>query len=80
MEDRCSQGLTPCVCVLFAYLYFLVSPEWRSTLLIKEKTQLAIASGLGGVMVWHYGCDTPSGSGNSLFDTIQQVKDEATLN
>ncbi len=47
--------------------------------LIKEKTQLAIDSGLGGVMVWHYGCDTPSGSGNSLFDAIQQIKTEATF-
>lgn len=54
--------------------------SFNTQTLIKEKTQLAIASGLGGVMVWHYGCDTPSGSGNSLFDTIQQVKDEATLN
>lgn len=40
---------------------------------IKEKTALARKVNAGGVMVWHYACDTPSGSGNSLFDAAAEA-------
>lgn len=47
--------------------------------IIKKKTEYAIANNLGGVMIWHYDCDTVSGSGNSLFDAIETAKNEATV-
>lgn len=41
---------------------------------IKEKTQAAFDSGMGGMMVWHYSCDAPADSKNSLFGAIDRVR------
>ena len=41
---------------------------------VYEKTQWAIDKGLGGAMVWHYSCDVPKDSGDSLFDAIIEAK------
>lgn len=38
--------------------------------LIKQKTELAVNCGLGGVMVWHYACDAPADDPKSLFNAI----------
>lgn len=49
---------------------------------IAKKTQLAIDSGLGGMMVWHYACDVPADNAKSLFNaiynTVQAQKDPVT--
>lgn len=39
--------------------------------LIKQKTELAVRCGLGGVMVWHYACDAPADHPESLFNAIE---------
>lgn len=44
---------------------------------IKEKTEIAIESGLGGMMVWHYSCDTSANNEKSLFNAIDSAKQEA---
>lgn len=44
---------------------------------IKEKTQIALDNGWGGMMVWHYSCDLPSDNDKSLFNAIKSAKDEA---
>lgn len=43
---------------------------------IKEKTKSAFDSGMGGMMIWHYSCDTPADSDKSLFSAIDNVKQE----
>lgn len=50
---------------------------------VAKKTQFAIDSGLGGMMVWHYACDAPADNAKSLFNamynTVQaQKKAEVT--
>lgn len=47
---------------------------------VKEKTDLAIKEGMGGVMVWHYACDVPADNGESLFNAISQSKQQAIDN
>ncbi|MDE6469480.1 MAG: glycoside hydrolase family 18 protein [Eubacterium sp.] len=47
---------------------------------IKEKTEMAIENGIGGMMVWHYSCDVPSDNEKSLFDAIDSAKQEAIAN
>lgn len=47
---------------------------------VKEKTDLAIKQGLGGVMVWHYACDVPSDNDKSLFNAIGDAKQSAIDN
>ena len=42
--------------------------------LIFEKTQWAIETGLGGVMIWHYACDVPAENNASLFNAITLAK------
>ena len=42
--------------------------------LIFEKTQWAIETGLGGVMIWHYACDVPAENDASLFNAITRAK------
>lgn len=42
--------------------------------LIFEKTQWAIETGLGGVMIWHYACDVPAENDTSLFNAITRAK------
>lgn len=37
---------------------------------VAKKTQLAIDSGLGGMMVWHYACDAPADNAKSLFNAM----------
>lgn len=37
---------------------------------IAKKTQLAMDSGVGGMMVWHYACDVPADNDKSLFNAI----------
>lgn len=37
---------------------------------IAKKTQLAMDSGIGGMMVWHYSCDVPADNAKSLFNAI----------
>lgn len=44
---------------------------------IKEKTEIALESGVGGMMVWHYSCDTPADNDKSLFGAIDSAKQEA---
>lgn len=38
---------------------------------IKQKTELAVKCGLGGVMVWHYACDAPADNPISLFNAVE---------
>lgn len=45
--------------------------------LIKQKTEFAVNSGLGGVMVWHYSCDAPADNPKSLFNAIEDGIDTA---
>lgn len=44
---------------------------------IKEKTETALESGMGGMMVWHYSCDTPANSDKSLLNAIDSTKQSA---
>lgn len=45
--------------------------------LIKEKTEWAINEGVGGIMVWHYSCDLPKSNDLSLFNAIDDAKQNA---
>lgn len=38
---------------------------------IKQKTELAVNCGLGGVMIWHYSCDASVDHPESLFNAIE---------
>ena len=44
--------------------------------LVYDKAKWAKERGLGGVMVWHYSCDTPADSEYSLFNAIVRAKSE----
>lgn len=44
---------------------------------IKEKTEIALESGIGGMMVWHYSCDVSADNEKSLFDAIDSAKQSA---
>lgn len=44
--------------------------------LIAKKTLYALDKGLGGIMVWHWACDTEYGDDSSLFKAIYNVKIE----
>ncbi len=44
---------------------------------IYEKTEWAIRSGYGGVMVWNYGNDVPADNDASLFNQIVRAKEDA---
>ena len=46
--------------------------------LIYEKTKWAAETGLGGVMIWRYGCDVPAENERSLFNTITSAKTALT--
>lgn len=43
---------------------------------IEKKTKLAIDSGCGGMMVWHYACDLPKSDDRSLFNAIYNTVQE----
>lgn len=43
---------------------------------IAKKTKLAIDSGCGGMMVWHYACDLPKSDDRSLFNAIYNTVQE----
>lgn len=43
---------------------------------IKEKTEMAFENGIGGMMVWHYSCDTTADNEKSLFGAMDSVKQE----
>lgn len=43
---------------------------------IAKKTQLAIDSGCGGMMIWHYACDVPKSNEKSLFNAIENTVNE----
>lgn len=45
--------------------------------MVYDKTQWALANGVGGVMVWHYDCDLPIDNDKSLFHAISNAKDDA---
>lgn len=45
--------------------------------LIKAKTDYALEEGLGGIMMWHYTCDTPANNERSLFNAIEESINEA---
>jgi len=45
--------------------------------LVKEKTDYALETGLGGVMLWHYACDLPAENEKSLFNAMEQSIEEA---
>jgi len=47
---------------------------------IKEKTETAINSGMGGMMVWHYSCDTAADDDKSLFRAMDSAKQAALQN
>lgn len=44
---------------------------------IKEKTDMAIDNGWGGMMIWHYSCDVSADNEKSLFGAIDSAKQEA---
>lgn len=44
---------------------------------VKQKTSIAMEQGCGGVMVWHWACDTEYGNEKSLFKAINEAKAEA---
>lgn len=44
--------------------------------MVYEKTKWSICRGLGGVMVWHYSCDVPKDNGISLFNAINDAKND----
>lgn len=46
---------------------------------IKEKTEYALSSGIGGMMVWHYSCDVPADNAKSLFGAMDEAK-QAKIN
>lgn len=46
---------------------------FNTTDVIADKTDFAIKSGYGGVMIWHYSCDFPSGDERSLLGSIGRV-------
>lgn len=43
---------------------------------IAKKTELAIDSGCGGMMIWHYACDVPQSNEKSLFNAIENTVNE----
>lgn len=47
---------------------------------IKEKTEFALESGCGGMMIWHYSCDLNANRDESLFSAIDEVKQNAVSN
>lgn len=51
---------------------------------IAKKTQLALDSDIGGMMVWHYACDVPADNAKSLFNaiynTVQAQKEAEATN
>lgn len=46
---------------------------YNSYQMIYDKVAFALDKGLGGVMVWHYSCDTPSTDPLSLWGAIEDV-------
>ena len=54
--------------------------KFNSPEMIKEKTDLALEQGLGGIMIWHYSCDVPSNDDRSLFNAIDNQKQLAIDN
>ncbi len=44
---------------------------------IEAKTQYAIDNGFGGVMIWHYNCDLPSGHEDSLLRAVGTAVDNS---
>ena len=51
-------------------------PSFNTPGLIYEKTQWAVETGLGGVMIWHYACDVPDGNEASLFSAITRARQD----
>lgn len=47
--------------------------------MVYDKTAYAIDAGLGGVMVWHYGCDLPYEDELSLFGAMAQAIEDRTV-
>ncbi len=47
---------------------------------IKEKTEYALESGIGGMMIWHYACDLPAENEKSLFGAIDEAKQASIKN
>lgn len=43
---------------------------------IKEKTSYAMEQGCGGVMIWHWACDTEYGNEKSLFKAIDEARNK----
>lgn len=51
--------------------------HYNSCQMIRDKTVLAIQTGIGGIMTWHYACDVEeSKTGLSLYDEIREVKEQ----
>lgn len=46
---------------------------FNSAQLIEDKTTFAVQSGLGGVMIWHFNCDTPFENPLSLYRAIDSA-------
>ena len=46
---------------------------------VYKKTASCIERGLGGVMVWHYACDTDASNAASLFNAIASAKADANV-
>ena len=48
--------------------------SFNTPTLIYEKTKWAVETGLGGVMVWHYGNDVPADNDASLFNAVTRSR------
>ncbi len=48
--------------------------SFNTPAVISEKTKLAMDSGCGGVMIWHWACDTEYGNDSSLFKAINDAR------
>lgn len=47
-----------------------LTASFNTPQVISQKTELAIDTGCGGTMIWHYSCDVPQDNEKSLFNSI----------
>ncbi len=51
-----------------------LTASFNTPQVVYDKTEWAIKTGFGGVMVWHYSCDLPADNSASLFNAAAQAK------
>ncbi|MBQ6542999.1 MAG: glycoside hydrolase family 18 protein [Clostridia bacterium] len=51
-----------------------LTASFNTPQVVYEKTDWAIKTGFGGVMIWHYACDLPADNAASLFNAAAQAK------